>query len=654
YTWSPDGRFLAYTRDQRVGYQAVFVWDSRDGKTHQVTASTTSDHSPAWDPQGRYLYFVSDRATNPHIGERDFQVTESGTSVLVMTLLRPDVEDPFARDAGLPGAEPPIVIEKRKKKKKRQKEEGELDDGASRFDIAWDGLVDRQITLDVPNGTYFSLSATDDALFFVSYAGGGFRDDGAMSLQAFDLEDEEVAEVASGISGYEMAADREKMVIAKWQNWYVVDARPGPADFSDSLVDTSGIDIQLDPREEWRQIYFEAWRHMRDFFWDRDLGGLDWVKVRDQYATLLPRLSTRQELSDLLGELIGELGTSHTYVGGGDASLRIDWEPAGLLGAELVREGDAYRVARIWKADPADELVSPLLRPGQEVKEGEYIVGVAHRPLVADRPIWAELEGKADVSVVLQVNSRPSFQGARTVVVTPVRNDYDLRHADWVRRNRETVAARTDGKIGYLHIPDMGATGLMAFETWYYAQLDKEGLIVDCRWNRGGWASQLMLQRLARRPIGFNRAAGGGVEVFPAGTLNGPFVVLTNEFAGSDGDIFPKSIQELKLAPVIGMRSWGGVVGIRADKPLVDGGFLSQPEYAFWFRKGGWGVENHGVDPDVVVQNLPQDLAKNLDPQLQRAIDEVLRLRQENPPLKPDFEAEPTKTRDAFGQELPQ
>ena len=273
-----------------------------------------------------------------------------------------------------------------------------------------------------------------------------------------------------------------------------------------------------------------------------------------------------------------------------------------------------------------------------------------NRPFAPDLPFEALFGGLAGKEILLTVNTKPAPDGSRTVVATAMngREEYGLRYADWVRRNREYVAEKTGGKIGYVHIPDMGGRGLKEFDTWFYPQLDKEGMVVDARWNGGGFVSQLILERLMRRVISFNRARGGGTYTYPYGVLNGPLVVLTNEYAGSDGDIFPKVIQLTGIAPVIGKRSWGGVIGIRGEWLMADGGAVTSPEFAWWQPKGGWAIENYGVDPDIEVDNLPQELGRGVDAQLDRGIQEVLRLRQEKPPTVPDFGPAPDRSRKAF------
>jgi tricorn protease len=432
-----------------------------------------------------------------------------------------------------------------------------------------------------------------------------------------------------------------------------VDAEEPPGDaLEKGKVSLADVVIELDPREEWRQIYYEGWRHMRDFHWDPGMSGLDWKAVRDRYAALLPRLGSREDLRDLMGEVIGELATSHTYVWGGDPGVEVPQVGTGLLGADVAREDGAWRVARIFRGDPADCERSPLSEPEAAVREGEYLLAVNNRPFPSDRPFEAAFEGLAGREVLLTVGDRPrgSSRSGRTrqVVVTTLEGDRGLRYADWVRRNREYVSERTGGRIGYLHIPDMQEAGMIEFDTWFYTQLDREGMVVDARWNGGGFVSQLIVERLRRKIVSFDRSRAGGVWPYPYRTLNGPFVVLTNQFAGSDGDIFPMAVQLEGLAPVIGKRSWGGVIGIRADKPMTDGGILTQPEFAWWDPKQGWALENRGVVPDIEIEDLPQDLARGVDAQLDRAIEEVLRLHAERPPLRPAFGPEPDKSREAF------
>jgi len=669
YTWSPDGRWLAYVKSDTItDYSSIYLYDTQGKTTHAVSGPSTDDFSPAWDPEGRYLYFASNRAINPILGGQDWDNVEARNTRLYLLVLAADGKDPLLGGAGLPpddDEEKEKETEKGKEKEKEKEKDGdkkEDEDELEPVKIDLDGLADRVVELPVERGGYGGLAATAKHLFYVSAPLQGFAEMPGLfqpggpnqTLMAFDLEKKEATPFAEGIGGYDLADKGGKVAIMKGPGEiFVVDAAAPPgAALAEGRVALDGIVVELDPREEWRQIYYEGWRHMRDYYWDENMGGVDWKQERDRYAALLPRVSSRSDLNDLMGELIGEMSTSHTYIFGGDPGVRLSGVPTGMLGAEVERDGDAYRVTRIYRADPADNVRSPLQAPGVNVKEGDYILEVNHRPFLAGRPLltaFAQLGGR---EVVLTVNDSASLEGSRQVVIRPMRSESDLVYSDWVRRNREYVAAKSGGKLGYIHIPDMWQDGLIEFNTWYYPQLDKEGMVVDTRWNGGGAVSQMIVERLRRSVDSFNRNRGGGVSTYPARTLNGPFVVLTNEFAGSDGDIFPAAIQIEGLAPVIGTRSWGGVVGISSMRPMVDGGLMTQPESARWDARQGWELENNGVVPDIEVVNLPHDVAGGVDAQLDRGIEELLRLHREDPPLVPDFGPVRDRSREAYRREV--
>lgn len=668
YSWSPDGRWLAYAKIGDNDYPAIFLYDTKDAKIHQVTGWTTRDHSPAWDPKGRYLYFLSDRTVNPWIEwDRDFETINPEPTRPYAVLLRPDVDNPVAQTKGLPPKDGDKKGDKEKDKKKDKdgdKADGGEDEKIEPVEIVIEGLADRVVELPVEAGRYFGLGATEGKVFYLSFPNRGIADMSPVgddepqggSLIAYDLEKREAKPFMQGVLSYDLQAKSGKIAVDKGRGEiYIVDAGTPPGDdLSESKVSLDQMVIELNPGEEWRQMYFEGWRWMRDYFWDANMHGVDWNAIRDQYATLLPRVATRDELQDLLAEMIGELSNSHTYVWGGDRGAPpAPQVSTGCLGAVLRREGSAFRVERIYRGDPADRVRSPLVEPPADVKEGEYILAVNHRGLRADEPLEASLRNLAGKEVLLLVNKSPSTDGAREIVVRPsgFMQDAMLRYADWVRRNREYVAEKTGGTMGYIHIPDMGGRGLKEFTTWFYPQLDKEGMVVDARWNGGGFVSQLLINRLSRDLLWWDRARWGNVSTYPYRTLNGPFVVLTNEFAGSDGDIFPAAVQTAKLAPVIGKRSWGGVVGIRGGRQFVDKGVITQPEFAWFSPSKGWALENHGVDPDIVVENLPQDIARGADAQLDRAIQEVLALRAAHPPKKPVWGPAPDHSRKAFQPE---
>ncbi|TMQ21616.1 MAG: hypothetical protein E6J91_02440 [Deltaproteobacteria bacterium] len=526
--------------------------------------------------------------------------------------------------------------------------------------IDLDGLADRYVAFPVPPASYGALAATAKTVFYTEIPVRGMIEemggDGGppeVTLVAFDLEKRKAKPFLDGVTRFKLAGD--KLAVARKTDVFVVDAGkpPSPEELAEQKVALSNMVVELSPQDEWRQIFDETWRMMRDFYWDPNMGGVDWKAQRDKYRALLPRLGTRDELNDVLGELIGELSTSHTYISGGDAGTELPQITTGLLGIDAVRKGAGFEVARIYRGDPADGVRSPLVEPGVGVTAGSVILAVNHRPFAAGQPFLAAFENLADKDVVLTVNTRADLNGARDLVVHPLRSERRLRYVDWVRRNREYVAQKTGGKVGYIHLPDMGAAGMAAFDTWFYPQIDKQALVVDARWNGGGFVSQRILERMRRKVIALVHSRGGSTSTYPMRSVDGPFVVLTNEYAGSDGDIFPMVVQLDKLAPVIGMRSWGGIIGIRGDKPLVDGGMPTQPEFAYWDATHRWGVENRGVVPDIEVQNLPQDVARGVDAQLERALTEVQRLMVQHPAAKRDFGQIPDRSRKAYEKREP-
>ena len=658
YAFSPDGRYLAYAVGLTTDYSVVRVFDTQTGKSTSITGASTNDYTPAWDPEGRYLYFLSDRAANPTFDRRDEENVELRTTRPYLVLLQSDGKNPFANTAGMPPG-PGDTKNPDDKKPDDKKPDGKTKP-AKPVRIDFDGLADRYVALPVPPGNYAGLAATAKTVFYAELPFRGATEDAGgdgppdVTLIGFDLEKRKPKPFSDGVTRWKLAHD--KLAIAKKTDLFVVDAGhpPSPEELGDQKVPLSNMVVELSPQDEWRQIYDETWRMMRDFYWDANMGGVDWRVQRDKYRTLLPRLGTRDELNDLLGELIGELSTSHTYIFGGDQGT--DLPPpvsTGLLGADTARKGAAFEVTRIYRGDPADGVRSPLDEPGAQVRTGEFLLAVNHRPFGATEPLLSAFDNLADKDVVLTVNTRPDPAGARDVVIRPLRSERRLRYVDWVRRNREYVTKKTGGKVGYLHLPDMGVAGLAAFDTWFYPQIDKQALVVDVRWNGGGFVSQRILERVRRKVIAVFHTRGGATGTYPVRSVDGPFVVLTNEYAGSDGDIFPTAIQLDKLAPVIGMRSWGGVIGIRGDKPLVDGGVPTQPEFAFWDPHQHWATENRGVIPDIEVQNLPQDVARGVDAQLDRGIAEVQRLMSEHPPAKRDFGGIPDRSRKAFEKREP-
>jgi tricorn protease len=378
------------------------------------------------------------------------------------------------------------------------------------------------------------------------------------------------------------------------------------------------------------------------------MAGIDWAACRAKYEPLVERVATRGELNDLLSQMFGELGTSHTYVWGGDSAYQPPAPAAvGVLGAdiEIDRQTGLHRFVRVFRPEAWEtDAVAPLVRNDVNVKDGDYLIAINNKPLGPNDSVDERLTNWAGKQVLLTVCTKPDKSDARDVQVEALDDDFDLRYRDWCRRNREYVDARSSGKIGYFHIPDMGGEGLQRFVRGFYPQFTRDALIIDERNNHGGFVSQMIIEKLARKPWAYSKPRRGRIETYPEVVHVGPKVCLINQHAGSDGDIFPDSFRTLGIGPLIGTRTWGGVVGIRMDKPFIDAGVSSQPEFAWWDDKRGWSLENRGVDPDIEIDNTPEDYIAERDAQLDRAIDELLKTLKEKPVNKPQPPPFPDKS----------
>jgi tricorn protease len=444
-------------------------------------------------------------------------------------------------------------------------------------------------------------------------------------LCSYSLEDRKET-VLGDVNSYQISFDGKKMLVKIDKDYSIIDLPKDKLETKDHKLDLGGLDVMADRRAEWKQMYNEAWRQMRDFFYSPTMNGVDWKAMRDKYAALLPYVNHRNDLTYLIGELIGELNNGHSYVAGGERpeTPRIK---LGLLGAQLSRDSasHAYRIDRILPGENwDDENRSPLTAIGLNLKAGDYILAVNGTPVSTLPNIYDALIGTAGKQVILRVNSKTTDDGARDVTVVPTADESPLYYLDWVQHNIDYVSKKTNDQVGYVHIPDMGQPGLNEFTKRYFPQIKKKGLIVDVRGNGGGFVSPLVIERLRRALVMIEMSRNGTAQPNPPQTFLGPMVTLINEFSASDGDIFPYRFKMLGLGKLIGKRTWGGVIGIRNSLPFIDGGQLFKPEFAPYSKDGkGWVIESHGVDPDIVVDNDPAKEFKGVDQQLDRAIDEV-------------------------------
>jgi tricorn protease len=647
--WSPDGRYIAYGFYDSRRTACIRLYDTEERKILTVTRSDFRDLQPAFDPEGRYLYFVSYRVFDPVYDRQYFDLGFPKGSQPFLIPLRKDGVSPFSgatrrlRAPGTPLVEPPAEGKKPEPVK---------------VVIDMEGIEDRVIAFPVPEGIYGRILGAKGRVLFSSYPPEGSLNQSFLAtgepaangrLEFYDLDQNKTETVQEGITDFTLSMDAKVLAIRAGNRVRVVpssfkadpaktDATPGR---ESGWIDFERIPLSVQPVDEWRQMYNEAWRLQRDQFWTPDMSGHDWVAVRDRYLPLVNRVTCRNEFSDLLWEMQGELGTSHCYELGGDYRPEPAWHQ-GFLGAdlELDRRSGTWRIVRIPRGDSWDERrSSPLAAPGLSIREGDRIVAIGDGRVDKDLSPFQCLVNTPGREIELTIAGRSG--GTRRVVVKPLANEYGLRYRDWVETNRARVHEASEGRVGYVHVPDMGPIGYSEFHRYYMAEVDRDGMIIDVRHNGGGHVSQLLLEKLARERIGYGTQRWGRPEPYPDDAPMGPMAALTNEYAGSDGDIFSHCFKLLGLGPLIGKRTWGGVVGIWPRHALVDGTLTTQPEFAFWFFDVGWGVENYGTDPDIEVEIRPQDHAVGIDPQLDRAIVEVLKAVRRAKPQLPDKTSRP-------------
>jgi tricorn protease len=484
---------------------------------------------------------------------------------------------------------------------------------------------------------------------FYTRGGAGYygrESDRTTALIAYNLKDRKATTLVEDMQGYAISSEGNKLLVRTGGGFEAYDASSKGKD-SKKSVSTSGLMVDRVPHDEWVQIFNEVWRRYRDYFYVDNMHGYDWPALQKQYAPLLDYVAHRADLNYVMGEMVAELNIGHAYIAGGD------WEqphrtPVALFGGRLELDAAAgrYKIARIFKGQNEEERYrSPLTEIGVDVKVGDYVLAIDGQDLPANENPYRLLRNKADRPVELTVNSTPSLEGSRKVTFKPITSESDLWYLNWVADCRERVDKLSNGRVGYLHLPDMGAPGIREFIKWYYGQVRKEGLIVDVRHNGGGNVSQMVLERLRRTVLGTEFSRNSEFTgTYPQVVFNGPMACILSEDSASDGDIFPWMFKTAKVGPLIGKRSWGGVVGITDHGPLIDGGQVSVPEFGHADASGQWAVEGHGVDPDIVVENDAKSVIEGKDPQLERAVEEVMK-QLGKPHLLPTRPPAPVKTK---------
>ncbi len=636
YVWSPDSRWIAYTLPSNNSASRIYIFDTQQKINRPVTDTWFDASSPAFDSNGKYLFFVSSRTFNPTYSWVEWNYAYQDMNKIYFVTLQKSTPSPFApvNDEVKPDettAQAPPVAKKKNNKKKD--EIAESKPAVSPVKIDFDGIMDRVIDIPTQAGRYYGIEAIGNDVYY-GYFSSKMR---SPELMKFNLKSKKETSLGN-VRGYVISADHKKMLVRKNGNYAVINLPSGPISPKE-FVDLSNMKVMVNLTREWEQIYQEAWRQMNEFFYAPNMNGLDWKAIGEKYGQEVPYVKNRNDLNYLIGEMIGELSDGHCYVNGGDKPVpnRI---PEGLLGAKLSKDASGYfRIDHILPGENWDKNArSPLLDVGVNVKEGDFILAVNGKSTKDVKDIYSMLVGTAGKQVALEVNSKPELKGAHTELVIPTDNEAALYYYQWVSNNTKKVNDATNGEVGYIHIPDMGPEGLNEFVKHFYPQLNKKALIIDDRGNGGGNVSPMIIERLMRQITLFGMSRNNGTTTKPAQIMLGPKVLLIDQYSASDGDLFAYQFKKLKIGKLIGRRTWGGVVGIRGSLPFIDGGDLRKPEFAPYSTEGKWVIEGHGVDPDIVVDNNPALEYQGIDQQLNKAIEvikEELKNAKPVPPIPP-------------------
>jgi tricorn protease len=641
YDWSPGSGYVAFSMNDPSRFSALYIWSAKEDKLRRITSGTFNENSPAWDPGADYLYFLADHEFQPQLSQIEFDFATNRSRGIFALALRKDLKNPF------PPESDEVTIKKEEGKAKEDQSKEKKPEEPKDKGIDFDGLEQRVTRVPLDANNYFGLAVKSDALVYGVAAAPYYGRPAALksTLRIFSFKDRKETTLADDITSWRLSRDGSKALVHQEQAWNVYNAAPTGAS-TKKTVSTAGLMLEKVPSEEWKEIFNEVWRHYRDFFYAPNMHGYDWEALRERYSQLLPYVAHRSDLNYVIGEMIAELTVQHAYIEGGDVQLPPR-PHAGLPGAQFEVDANSgrYRIAKIFQGQNEEEIYrSPLTEVGVDARVGDYVLAINGEELTARRDIYELLRHAGDGPVQLTLNSTPTLTGARKVTYRPVASEANLEYLDWVTQNHKRVDELSHGRIGYIHLPDMGAAGIREFIKWYYPQLRKQALLIDDRANGGGNISRMVIERLTRTLLALTYPRNIATPLtYPNSVFIGPKAVLLDGNSASDGDIFPWMFRTAGLGPLIGERSWGGVVGITNHGPLMDGGTVFVPEFAYANAKGEWTVEGHGVDPDIVVENDPKSVIEGHDPQLERGVAELLRALDRSNPKLPEHAPYPVK-----------
>jgi tricorn protease len=618
--FSPDGRYLAYSLRHDTQQRGLWMYDITANHAVPISTQPDDDYSPVFSPDGKYLYFLSARHENPAQSDTEFDfVTLKSAGIYVIPLAK-DAPSPFAprSDEG--------AIEPAKKPDANDWKPGAIT--PIHIDVA--GMMDRATAVPVEAGNIVSLDIRGQHIFYQTeplQMLEGFLPGEKSALHLYDLDKRKDAIINTGLDAYSLSADGKKVLIQQKEEYTVIDAAPSdPAHAKEGDKKTLKFDnlrVDVDPRAEWAELFDNAWRLNRDFFFSTIMNGNDWQRIHDSYRKLLPLAGSREDINYLIGQVIGELGNSHTYVGGGDDQDPVKPVPTAELGVDfgLDAASGRYTFATIYPGDNTrPQYRSPLTEPGINVHEGDVLLAVNGTQLHAPTNPYSLFVGiTPDESVTLTIADSPTGK-PRDITVKPLKNDLSVREKAWIDHNRETVDRLSGGRVAYIYLSNMELLGMQQFIRQFYAQLGKQAVIVDDRWNGGGFIDQMVLERLRRILVGLGTNREHAATSIPNQLINGPKICLINHFSASDGDIFPHFFRAYGLGKLVGTRTWGGVRGIRGDMTMMDNGTVDVPEFANYGLNSEWVIENHGVDPDIAIEDEPREVLAGHDRQLETAV----------------------------------
>ena len=652
FNWSGDSKWIALEKFLPNRLRAISIYSVESGKSVQVTDGMSDARRPVFDRDGQYLYFTASTNYGPTTSGLDMSSDEHEvTSSIYLAVLPNNIASPLAPESDEEGAPRPAAEGGRGGRGAGAGAAAAPEPAPKPVRIDFDKLQQRIVALPLPARAYLGLEAGRPGMLFVlepGTGGGGGRGGGGATLTRFDLKTRKSEKLADGVGSFDLSANGDKMLLRMGGAGgrgapgavpavpsYVIVPSTTPVKPGEGALKVANIEVDVDPIAEWKQMYHEVWRIQRSYFYDPNLHGVNTADAEKEYEKYLDSLSSRADLNYIFKDMLSDITSGHLRGGGGNIPL-AKTVPGGLLGADYEIANGRYRLKKIYVGESWNpQLQAPLTQPGLNVNEGDYLLAVNGQDLTGKDDVSRLLENTAGKPVLLKIGADASGSNAREITVVPIASELQLRHAEWIAENRRKVDKLSGGKLAYVYLPDTAQGGLTNFNRYYFAQSDKQGAVIDERFNSGGQMADYIIEAMRRQLMGFWSPRYGAIYRTPAASIQGPKVMIINELAGSGGDAMPWMFRYSKIGPLVGKRTWGGLIGVSEYPASMDGGNVTAPNFGFFSPEGQWDVENHGVAPDVEVEMDPKLVSEGHDPQLERAVAMTLQLLEKNPPTVP-------------------